>query len=429
MLEGMAGSWALAATGEKAAAVAGTDTHSADAVPRIAQPYVLIATFGWPDAASLLRYMARSRPDLPLVILTEQGCGFWKRQKWLEEQYYTNGGKGALIWFEVAIPKLRIDEKKELFKGSSCREESEILLKSIPFSEWAMGAASLWGQLNEMSGGARPEIAFLADIASVSGAVVLSVTEAQRNIVIHAHSAYPLAWPLSWPLQTMESGKVLLWHPACRRFPEWKELPDVGFRSPGWMRPSARLGLLQFFRRLGNGRRKGKMRIGIILTTGHEIMASDVHLSRLLERLAALMREGAGHGATFHVRMRAAEDYPAALKAMCRHSWPEEAVTWKRIGEESFSRFASSVDIVVEVGDHSSASLLAIAHGLPVLSMVDAAETRRMKLLRSIPRLSIRNAWRAIIRLAGTPDRRRRLRRRQAKEYRWQAVDRTAVFP
>ena len=389
---------------------------------RISRPYAIIAAFGWPDARALLRHLARSTSNLSLIILREGGCGFWRQRKPLEKEYRALGGRGKLVWLDVPEQPWHISVNMER-AAERALPETSLLSRALSFSEFLESVSTLRHTLEEITGGASPEEVFLADITSISGALTLDIVAPATSITFHAHSAYPLISPLAWPDRILQQGRLILWHPCCWHFPQWRRHPDVVFRPPHWMRSTTRHRLARFLRGLRTGRHGRQVRIGIILTTGHENIAADVDMRRVLDGLATFMWAGARQGASFRVRLREAEDFPLALKAMSRKTWPEGSVIWKRIGEESFARFAASVDVVVEAGEHSSAVLLAIEQGLPVLSMADKKGARHPGILRSVPHLPCKNTWRAFMRLAGSRQRRRHLWRRQYAECTRQATN------
>jgi len=332
----------------------------------------LLAAKGVPHAPQRLRCLAR-KGIRQVVVLHEPGCGHWRRDrldKLVQEL--------SLQLFWLQVPDTLHVRMSPLHFWRKC------LRASSPASLLQIDIADDWGSRLQRWGEEMTHILCTADMTvkqvllsehiSDAGAFCLDLAQQRhhRSVRVVAHSGWPLDTMHRWPAEMLENAAIHAYHRqalcayeriGCKArldsCVQWK----IRWCSPRWI---GRF-LLRMLRVLVLGPR----RVGILLTTGQARFAMDVRNSdELFNSMAMLLQEADDGRRHFCLRLREAEDNPAALRLFLEHHGASmRNFRWQRVGEAGLASFFSWSDVVVQVGAPTSASFQALSAGVPVATL------------------------------------------------------------
>lgn len=328
---------------------------------------VVVSAFGQPDIGHLLTEIRRSKAGR-LVIVGEP--------EFAHTAYLREIAAGAAQRLDQAEFLLPVEGPVPAADSTATPEQE------APFSFAAAVAAALvecYWPMRAATGEAVRQVfaerrigkVIVADHISDSGFAILAEARA-RNIPVRviAHSGLPMDPLFRLPLSRGDKGSYVVSTPARARKLA-NALSRVGsgiavqVRKP---QPFRNRSLETVARHVKTFRGAKHCRIGLLLTTGQHVFALDRPLGLVMDSLRAFLAECAGNPVSLLFRLREREDDPAMLAHVLKA--PEGLdIGFQRVGQVPLGKFFGQVDVVIEVGAPTSASLAAVARGVPVFRL------------------------------------------------------------
>lgn len=374
---------------------------------------VVVSAFGQPDIGHLLTEIRRSKRGRLIVV----GEPEFAHTAYLRE--IAAGASQRLDHAEFLLPVERP------IPAADPTPTSE---QEVPFSFAAVVAAALaeccWpvrlatGEaVRQVFAGRQIVKAVVADHISDSGFAILAEARA-RDVPLRviAHSGLPMDPLFRLPLSRGDRGSyVVSTHARARKLAN--ALPRAGggimvqVRKPQAFRNRS---LETVARHVKTFRGAKHCRIGLLLTTGQHVFALDRPLGPVMDSLRGFLAECAGNPVSLIFRLREREDDPATLAHVLKV--PEGLdISFQRVGQMPLGKFFGQVDVVIEVGAPTSASLAAVARGVPVFRLARFETDERIGEVPGFPVLPASAAVARLREITGSLVRRIQLLRRQRK--------------
>lgn len=374
---------------------------------------VVVSAFGQPDIGHLLTEIRRSKPGRLIVV----GEAEFAHTAYLRE--IAADASQRLAPAEFLLPAARPVPAANL--AASPEPEA-------PFSFAAAVATALaeccWpvriatGEaVRQVFAERRIVKAIVADHISDSGFAILAEAR-ERGIPLRviAHSGLPMDPVFRLPLSREDRGSYIVSTPArARRLRN--ALPRTGggiavqVRKPQAFRTRS---LETVARHVKTFRGAKHCRIGLLLTTGQHVFALDRPLGPVMDGLRAFLAECAGNPVSLIFRLREREDDPATLAHILEVPAGLD-IDFQRVGQVPLGKFFGQVDVIIEVGAPTSASLAAVARGVPVFRLARFETDERIGEAPGFPVLPASAAVARLREITGSLVRRIQVLRRQRK--------------
>lgn len=374
---------------------------------------VVVSAFGQPDIGHLLTEIRRSKPGRLIIV----GEPEFAHTAYLREM--AAGASQRLDPAEFLLPVER---------PNSATDPAKVPEPEAPFSFAAAVATALaecYWPVRLATGAAIRQVfaerrivkAIVADHISDSGFAILAEAR-ERGVPLRviAHSGLPMDPLFRLPISRGDRGSYVVSTPARARKLA-SALSRVGsgivvqVRKPQAFR---RRSLETVARHMKSVRGAKHCRIGLLLTTGQHIFALDRPLAPVMDSLRAFLAECAGKPVSLIFRLREQEDDPVMLAHLLKAPEGLE-ISFQRVGQVPLGKFFGQVDVVIEVGAPTSASLATVARGVPVFRLARFETDERIGEAPGFPVLPENAAVSRLREITGSLVRRIQALRRQRK--------------
>jgi hypothetical protein len=325
------------------------------------RPGILVATFGLPDLPGTIMRLARRPEALLLFAESENAHIEYLAAHW--QDIAARPGGAALITASESDVLPDVEPAPLTI--------AQAIAEALATRAWPI-RRSVWQHVERIFA-AHPVIeAHIGDHACDGGAAILAQTRKNNTaLTIESHSGLPMPAIFHLPLSAEDRGRYAVWHRsraldlkqelASRNVP----LSPLVARPRSFGPPAISLaGTL--WRHVRTPKRP--LRLGMLITTGLDGFAADRALEPILSDFADFIEQSIPLATQFEVRLRMSEDDPRLFTDRLTRI-AAASVSFHRVGERSLRAMLSDLDAVIELGSPTSASLTALARGVPVFRL------------------------------------------------------------